>query len=155
MKKTLLIAFLFAGLVPVLFAQTPKKNKESYRNYNNSFNSGAAIDFEKFFSKDFQWTSHPDRKGLQGLKEYRKEIFKSFPDLHLTIEQLVAEGDLVMARVQISGTHKGIYREIPPTNKKVTLYQYTTNRFNAEGKIVESWVLNDSYSMLRQLGAVK
>jgi len=64
-------------------------------------------------------------------------IFKSFPDFHRTIEDIIAEGDKVWIRIKMTGTHKGDFRGLAPTGKKITVRTANTYRI-VNGKIVES-----------------
>ena len=75
-----------------------------------------------------------------------------FPDLHRTIDDLVAEGDKVVVRQTIRGTHRGEYLGVPPTGKPVTFTAVAIFRL-ADGRIVESWILRDDLSILQQLSA--
>jgi predicted ester cyclase len=79
------------------------------------------------------------------------EWYDAFPDMHVTIDDMVAEGDKVAARVTMTGTHKGEIMGIPPTNKKVTFSLIVISRF-AGGKIVEDHGQFDALGLMRQLG---
>ena len=91
-----------------------------------------------------------DREGFrQLLPAYRS----GFPDLSLTVEDLMAEGDLVAARFRFSGTHHGEFMGIPPSGKH---FEATGIGWYlvVDGKIVEDRVNEDTFGMLRQLGAI-
>lgn len=95
--------------------------------------------------------------GLNALQESAEEWFDAFPDLSLTIEALVAEDDLVVARVRISGTHDGEsawYGGIEPTGEGVELLGLFMERIQ-NGKIVERWVVENHLKLLDQVGAVE
>jgi predicted ester cyclase len=77
----------------------------------------------------------------------------AFPDLHLTIEDLIAEGDKVASRDTNSGTHRGAFMGVAATGKAVTYNETFIARF-AAGRIVESWAIVDALSLMRQLGLV-
>jgi steroid delta-isomerase-like uncharacterized protein len=77
----------------------------------------------------------------------------AFPDMRVTIEDLVAEGDKVAARWSVTGTHRGELMGIPATGKRVTVTGIEINRF-AGGKLVEHWESFDQLSMMQQLGVV-
>lgn len=92
------------------------------------------------------------------MKQFIPQFRTTFPDLHLTVELQVAEGDLVVTRVTARGTHKGEYqglefKGIPPTGKEATWTMTYIDRL-ADGKIVESWFNEDSVSRLQQVGAL-
>ena len=91
-----------------------------------------------------------------GIKEYKKSIndlFSAFPDVHFTIDDMVVEGDKVAVRFTFSGTHKGEFMGIPPTDKKWTVWGIFIDRV-ADGKFVESWVRYDTLGLMQQLGLV-
>jgi steroid delta-isomerase-like uncharacterized protein len=91
--------------------------------------------------------------GPEGLKEAARGYRGAFPDLKLTVQQLVAEGDHVAIRWTARGTHKGDLFGIAPTGKEATVTGITIDRW-AGGKIAESWTNWDTLGLLQQLGAV-
>jgi len=83
---------------------------------------------------------------IRGIKDYKQstsEGYNAFPDLHFTIDDMVAEGDKVATRWKITGTHKGEFMGRPPTNKKVTMWGIRIDRI-AGGKFVEGWERSDT-----------
>jgi predicted ester cyclase len=78
---------------------------------------------------------------------------QGFPDLQLTVEDAVGEGDLVAQRIHFAGTHTGEFRGLPPTNRKVTFSGLELNRF-VDGRVAEHWFQLDSLTLLQQLGLV-
>jgi len=79
--------------------------------------------------------------------------FAAFPDIRFEIEQQIAEGDFVVTRYVMRGTHQGAWLGMPATNRPVTVRMTHTVRVVA-GKIVEDWLLAEWYGMLEQLGLV-
>ncbi len=77
----------------------------------------------------------------------------AFPDLKVTVEDLLVDGDKVVARVSYRGTHQGAFMGIPPTGKQITGMGINIFRIT-NGKLVEHWGLSDRISALRQLGVV-
>jgi predicted ester cyclase len=77
----------------------------------------------------------------------------AFADFRLTIEDMIAEGETVMARWSCRGAHKGDLNGIAPTGKQFAVSGITVARV-ANGKIVEGWVNWDALSLMQQLGAV-
>ena len=77
----------------------------------------------------------------------------AFPDLHLTIEDIIAEGDAVMARWSCRGTHKGDLSGIAPTGKQFTISGVTIARLT-NGKLAEGYVNWDAQGLMQQLGVV-
>jgi|SRR5919108_6013928 predicted ester cyclase len=78
--------------------------------------------------------------------------FKAFPDIHTKIEHIVAENDLVAVYLNFTGTHKGEFQGIPPTNKKINIRSADLYRIENE-KIVEHWDVVDQLNLLQQTGA--
>src|SRR5579859_1467719 len=93
---------------------------------------------------------------LQGLESYKQFIsmyFAAFPDGRLTIEDIIAEGDKVVARHAFHGTHRGALMGIPATGKEVTATGINIIHF-ANGKAVEEWANYDDLGLLQQLGVI-
>jgi len=90
---------------------------------------------------------------LEGFKQVFTMFRTAFPDLHMTVEDMIAEGDMVVSRVKVRGTHKGDLMGIAPTGKQVTLEAIDITRI-AGGKMVERWGIIDMLGMMQQLGAV-
>jgi predicted ester cyclase len=76
-----------------------------------------------------------------------------FPDLRITIEDMIAEGDKVVTRFTTHGTQQEAFGSIPPTGKQVAVSTIEITRI-ADGKIAEDWGLDDRLGMLQQLGLV-
>jgi len=80
-------------------------------------------------------------------------LFTAFPDFHRTKVDAIAEGDRVVARYTVTGTHQGEFMGVPATGKKVSFSWITIYRI-ADGKIAEEWLLFDQLGLLQQLGVV-
>jgi steroid delta-isomerase-like uncharacterized protein len=91
--------------------------------------------------------------GPQGLKATVTMLRSAFPDDHHTIEDLVAEGDKVVVRTTLTGTHQGSFLGLAPTGKHITNTSIHIFRI-ASGKIVEVWANRDDLGVLQQLGAI-
>jgi steroid delta-isomerase-like uncharacterized protein len=91
--------------------------------------------------------------GREGVKQIITDMRASFPDLKVTQEDQIAEGDKVVTRWSASGTHKGDFQGIPPTGKLVEVMGIVIDRI-AGGKIVDHWEQFDAMSMMIQLGAI-
>jgi steroid delta-isomerase-like uncharacterized protein len=92
--------------------------------------------------------------GLEGGKMVHQIAVASFPDFHATIEDLIAEGDKVVARLTFTGTHTGSpFMGIPASGRSFAFSATSIFRI-AEGKIVEHWGEEDSVGWLQQLGAM-
>jgi steroid delta-isomerase-like uncharacterized protein len=95
----------------------------------------------------------PDAQGTAGLKQRVTRLRTAFPDLHVTVEDMVAEGDKVATRLTLQGTHKGEFRGIAPTGRQITWTATSIIRLQ-NGKFVEGWANADDLGRMRQLGAV-
>lgn len=91
--------------------------------------------------------------GLDGVRQYVKTYRDSFPDLHIVIEDQIAEGDKVVTRWTATGTFKNEMMGIPATGKSATVAGVDVDRFQG-GKVVESWGSYDMLGMLQQLGVI-
>ena len=91
--------------------------------------------------------------GPAGLKQAVTMFRRAFPDLAYTVEQELAEGDLVMTRFSARGTNRGPFLGAPPTGRVVAYTGFDLNRIK-NGRIVESWVNYDALGLLQQLGMV-
>jgi steroid delta-isomerase-like uncharacterized protein len=88
-----------------------------------------------------------------GLKNFYSALWGGFPDLTIHIDDLIAEGDKVVWRITVTGTHKGTFQGVPASGKSVKFGAHYTFRFE-HGKIVERWSTLDRLSVLVQIGAV-
>jgi steroid delta-isomerase-like uncharacterized protein len=92
-------------------------------------------------------------RGPDGVKEFISTYRAAFPDARITVEEQLAEGDLVATRWSARGTHEGELMGIRPTGKQVTVSGLTISRL-AGGKVVEEFQNWDTFGMMQQLGAV-
>jgi steroid delta-isomerase-like uncharacterized protein len=89
----------------------------------------------------------------EGIKQYLSEYFQAFPDFHVTIDYMLAEGDWVVIRYTGHGTHQGDLMGVPPTGKEVTASAVMTLRIE-DSRIVEDWLDGDKLGILQQIGAI-
>jgi steroid delta-isomerase-like uncharacterized protein len=128
---------------------TEEENKATFRRYiEEVFNQG---NLELAYEIFDRYVSHqPDgstlERGPEDVKRFVGEFRSVFPDLRISIEEQIAEGDKVVNRVTFRGTHQREFRGMAPTGKEVELKGITIFRFSPEGKVVETW---DSYDQLR------
>jgi steroid delta-isomerase-like uncharacterized protein len=92
--------------------------------------------------------------GLQGFKQLISMNHDAFPDIRVTIEDIIAEGDKVAVRWTWSGTHKGAYMGIQPTGKHVTVNGMSIHRIE-DGMIVENWHEMNMLDLMQQLGVAQ
>lgn len=91
-------------------------------------------------------------KGRDGFKQYMNTVHAAFPDFHNSIEDLIAEGDRVVALLTYTGTHKGTLFGIEPTNKHIQYSGTAIFRIEAH-QVVHGWVMGNTLGLLQQLGA--
>ena len=95
-----------------------------------------------------------DIRGIEAAKQYAASFRQAFPDLQPTIEDQVAEGDKIVTRFSVRGTHQGETEDFgPPTGNRFEITGITVEQF-AEGKIVEDWTIFDALGLMQQLGLV-
>ena len=127
-----------------------EENKALLRRlFEEVWNQGNLAPLHEVLAADFLY--HPDLRGLEAYKQAIRLYLTAFPDLHFTIEDMLAEGDRVVTRWTLRGTHQGPFQDIPPTGKQVTLTGISIFRV-ANGKGVEVWTDADYLGILQQLG---
>lgn len=132
-----------------------EENKAFYRRYIEEFwNKGNLSFADENFALNIVIheplpTGSPKIENLKA----RATIHRvAFPDVYFAVEDIIAEGDKVAARLTISGTHKGKFMDIAPTWKQVTIREIEFARIEG-GKLVELWPLIDTLGMMQQIGA--
>ena len=135
-----------------------KDIKALERRIFDEFNKGKAAAMkaiDEMCSANIVWHDVGGRE-IRGLKDFKKsmsELYDAFPDTHFAIDDMFAEGDKVAVRYKVTGTHKGEYMGIPPTNKKVTIWAIEIDRI-VGGKAAEGWLMFDTLSFMQQLGVI-
>jgi len=122
--------------------------------YEEVFNAGKIELIDELFAPNF--VDHDPSNPLPGLDGVRQLVSMyrgAFPDLRLTVEDEITEGDKVVTRFTGRGTHKGPLMGIPPTGKRVTITAIDILRFE-NGRIVEHWGNQDLLGMMQQLGVI-
>ncbi|NBE92950.1 ester cyclase [Nonomuraea sp. KC401] len=133
--------------------------KATFQRFHKAFNSGdarlIAATIDEVFHPDviFHAPVPTDVTGTQALKEVWTVLLSAFPDIHVEVEDVIAEGDRLVSRHTVTGTHQGEFRGLPPTGRSVAYNEIFVYRF-ANGRIVELWGVVDILTQLRQLGAV-
>ncbi len=97
------------------------------------------------------WEANPLNR--DDIEKLLKQVNTGFPDLHNTIEDMVAEGDKVVTRYTMHGTHKGNFMGTPATGKEVTVTGITISRIK-DGKIVEEWEEDDILGLASKIGVI-
>ena len=119
-------------------------------------NAGNTGIIEELCAEDM--VEHEEFPGLEqtraGVKQWFDIMRAAFPDLHMRVEHMVGEGDLVIAHGYMSGTHQGSFMGLPPTHRKIEFPFADIVRFGEDGLAAEHWGVGDSGMMLQQLGVV-
>ncbi|MDT0445011.1 ester cyclase [Streptomyces johnsoniae] len=89
--------------------------------------------------------------GAQAITKVFTTLHRAFPDLHIAVEDLIAEGDKVVCRNTVTGTHRGEFMGVPPTGTSITYREIFIGRFT-DGRVAETWGVVDLLSLMRQLG---
>lgn len=137
-------------------AANGEANKALVRRFYDEVESGGRLELiDELFDPGFIDTGHPERgAGPESVRAHVVEMRTRFPDLMVTVDQLLVDGDWVVARLTSHGTHLGPFAGLAPTGKTVTWTGVALRRI-AGGRIVEQWTKHDMLGMLRQLGAVR
>jgi steroid delta-isomerase-like uncharacterized protein len=93
------------------------------------------------------------KQGREGLKEVIGMLRSAFPDIHWAVDETVASGDKVVTRFTWTGTHQGTFLGIPATGRSVSVKGVVIDRLVA-GKMADSRILMDTFTMMQQLGVI-
>jgi predicted ester cyclase len=128
------------------------RNKEAIRKlYDVCINQGRSDLLPELVATDY--IGQRGEKGPAGFGHNVEELRVGFPDIHFMVGDLVAEGDRVAVRWTWSGTQTGQFREIPPSNKRVSNSGMAFYQMR-EGKVFRAWVETDRLGALQQMGVV-
>ena len=109
---------------------------------------------DQIVADDFVGHTPPnDIHGPEGARQFDLMLRGAFPNLKVTVEDQIAEGDRVATRWIFRGTHQGDFMGMPPTGRQVTMSGMTIFRV-ANGKLVEGWNRPDLLGLMQQLGAI-
>ena len=136
---------------------TTEKNKLLIRRYiEEVVNTGNVDDLASFISPDYI-ESHDQTgqsSGLEGAKKHILGVRQTYPDLHVTVEQQIAEGDWVVSRITARGTHLGTWLGMKPTGKRVEFTGVNVDRV-IDGLIVEHGGAANLLGPLLEIGAIR
>lgn len=92
--------------------------------------------------------------GVESFKQFASGYRTAFPDMRLTIEDMLSDGDKVVWRWNVRGTHTGLLLGIPATGKPVEISGTVITRFDKSGRVVEDWSQWNALGLFQQIGAV-
>jgi len=132
-----------------------EENKKIVRRYQEIYNSNDLEALGEVVSEDLLTPKIMSGipTGIEGAKAAHRIMLAGFPDYQTIIDDLIAEGDKVVARITMSGTNTGSFMGMPPTGKHVSFTGIYVARM-ANGKIVEHWGEEDGVGLLQQLGVL-
>jgi steroid delta-isomerase-like uncharacterized protein len=130
-----------------------EKNKAVIRRHvEEIFNRGNLAVADEIISPDYVYHGPAGEfKGPEGFKKMVAGALQAFPDIHYTIDDMVAEGDTLAVRYTMTGTFKGELAGIAPTGKRINMPQAFFYRFK-DGKEVEALPFTDTLTMYQQMG---
>lgn len=130
------------------------KNKALIRNAVEEIPNQGNLDVvDEFFAKDYVYHPDPKIRGAEGINQHVAALRASFPDFHLSLEDMIAEGDKVVSRWTGGGTHTGEFMGVPPSGKLIKVTGILISRI-VDGMIVEEWERSDKLGLLQQLGMI-
>ena len=134
-----------------------EENKAIVRRFYEEYvNQGVLSVAEELVAADFRDHNPPGpgfAQGREGLKQVFAMFRTAFPDMTLTIDDQIAEGDKVVSRLTARGTHQGEMMGIPPTGKTMNMNVIDILRLQ-DGQITEHWGESDNLGMMQQLGVI-
>lgn len=131
---------------------TPEAMKELVRRaLFQPWNDGNLTAFEEGCAANYK---HADGRDKTTMKQGIEAVRQAFPDLYVSVDDQIVEGDKVVTRWTAHGTHQGSHYGVPATGKKMKNTGIGIDRI-VDGKIVESWGSSDELSVFRQLGLVR
>ena len=132
-----------------------EQNKAVFRQLiEEGFNKGNLSTLAGLFAAGFrEYQDGMLPPNLAGVKGAIRSLRTFFPDLKLTIEEIIAVEDKTWARLTARGTHQGQFMHVAPTGKTITITVIDICRFE-DGKIVEHWGVADRLAMMQQIGAI-
>ena len=130
-----------------------EENKARLRQFYKTFNAQKYDQLDDLIAPGF--ISHRTTGDItkQDLIEGARMLFSSFPDFEVTIDHLVAEGNMIAFRETCTGTHKGEFAGFPPTGNNVR-FTSTTILEMEDGKWKEAWPTIDHMGLAQQLSAI-
>ncbi|MFK0244707.1 ester cyclase [Amycolatopsis azurea] len=135
------------------------RNLAAFERFHDATNTGSVQLVERTIDEvvDPEVVFHApvpmDTTGARALKQVWTVLLRAFPDLRVEAEDVLADGDRVVSRNTVTGTHRGEFRGLPATGRTVSYSEIFILRF-AGGRIVEIWGVVDVMTQLRQLGAL-
>jgi predicted ester cyclase len=132
-------------------AEMEKQNEAAFRYMIEETDKGNYDAWDEVCSPDYISHWGEISWNLEEHKQANRPLLVAFPDINHEINSLIAQGDRIIARLTLTGTHEGDYMGIPPTGNRIKYTAMLEARFS-EGKIVELWGIGDMLTLMQQLG---
>jgi steroid delta-isomerase-like uncharacterized protein len=133
-----------------------EQNKHTVRRfYEEILNSRNTALADELLDDNYTNPEHPPTlpKGKEGGKMMFEMWGQAFPDYRMNVEDIIGEGETVVARWSFTGTNSGAFMGMPATNKQVTVEGMNMMKFT-NGKIAENLPIFDKFGMLQQMGVI-
>jgi steroid delta-isomerase-like uncharacterized protein len=149
----LVLSLIATGIIASRSIQA-EMNKTAYRRFmEEAFNGQQFERISNYMAADMVEHTPGLSPGAAGVRRDFEMFASAFPDMHLTVEDVIAEGDQIAARYYWTGTHRGEFAGIAPTGKMVHVRGLDIWRMR-DGKCIEHWNIEDNLSLMEQLGAL-
>ena len=134
----------------------PQRNKERTLDAVAALNQGDVEGYLAIYASGAVVHGLPEHvtPDPSGHRAVLADIRRALPDFRADVAAVVAEGDLLAARITYTGTHEGMLSGAPPTGRVLTWDAMTFRRFDEDGQVVERWIIGDDIGLLHQLGLV-
>lgn len=136
---------------------TTDENKQLARDYFAAFLRADEAWWQRHIAPDFRRHDPGlpfEVRGPEGVKRLADALLPGIPDMELPIEDVVAEGEKVLVRLRVRGTHGGELMGLPATGRRIDIAVLDLFHIR-DGVLVEHWALLDNLGMLRQLGVTQ
>ena len=130
------------------------RNEENYLKAKAAFNRKDMDGCMSYYAPDHQIRSRDVGPGREHIERFLSSMHETWPDLEIVVDHAVAEDDWVAGRCTATATHSKTVMGVAPTNRQVRAAFWDMHRFDADGRIVETWNLMDSLAIMQQLGLV-
>lgn len=130
------------------------RNKENYLKAKDAFNAKDMEACMSYYAVDHQIRSRPVGPGRQHIEQFLSGLHDNWSNLKIVVDHAIAEGDWVAGRCTTTAIHSKPVMGVQPTNREVRTTFWDMHRFDAQGKIVETWNVLDSLAIMQQLGLI-
>lgn len=147
------LAVLPCGIARAGEAPIASRNMAILQGYADAMNRADASYLDEYLGPDYVYHGPGGDLDADGFKAFHAMVLSAFPGLTITIDDMIADEDKVVARWTLRGVHRGEFQGIPPTGKEVTITGIIISRFS-DGKAVEEWEEANILGLMKQLGAM-